>query len=84
VLPRRQFGDDAAPFAVNGRLGGDDIRADRPRAPGVACFGDDGRRRFVARGFDGQQVKTTASNARFSVSENGGRNMPFSVMMPAM
>ena len=84
VLPGRELGNDAAPFPMDRGLGRDDVRANRPRTLRLSGFGDDRRRRLVARCFDGQDVQETASKALRSDSEYGGRMMPVSVMIPAM
>ena len=54
VLPRRQLRDDAAPFAMDLDLRGDDVRADPPRASRVTGLLDERRGRFVAGGLDAQ------------------------------
>ena len=84
VLSGGQLGHDAAPLAMDGGLGCDDVRADRPRTLPIAGLRDDRRRRFVARGFNRQDVQETASKTFRSASEYGGRTIPDSVMMPAM
>jgi hypothetical protein len=84
VLPGGELRNDAAPFAMDRGLGRDDVRANRPRTLPLSGLGNDGRRRLVARRFDGEDVQETASKALRSASEYGGRMMPVSVMIPAM
>src|SRR5205085_12358386 len=88
VLARCELGHHASPFAMNLHLRRDDIRANRPRPGQVARFLDDGRRGFVAGGFDPENshhenyapTPAGASKARLSVSRYGARKMPRSVM----
>src|SRR5204862_6418739 len=80
VLPRRQLGNDAAPFAMDLRLRRDNVRADGPGPRRVAGFLDDSRRCLVAGGLDAenphgcgtrQARAASASNALASDSTYG-------------
>ena len=66
VLAGRQLRHDAAPFAVDRDLRGDDARADVPGAFSVAGLGHDGCRRLVTGGFDAEDVHGEAVASRAS------------------
>src|ERR1051326_1414876 len=54
MLTRCQLRHDAAPLPMNRPLRRDDVRSDGPGPRRVAGLLDDGRRRFVAGGFDAE------------------------------
>ena len=55
MLARGKFRDNAAPGAVDLRLGRDDVRTHVPRPGGIAGVGHHRGSRLVARGLDGKQ-----------------------------
>src|SRR4030095_4810222 len=83
------LGHDAAPFAMDVSLRGDDVRTQNPPPVGRGALLDDRGGGLVAGRLDTEhQHQVVAAGARptsaASDSTYGGRAMPRSVMMPAI
>src|SRR5262245_35690086 len=81
MLTRGELGHHAAPLAMDRDLRRHDARPDGPRTSVVARFLDDRGGGLIAGCFEAEDQH---SNAFRSDSVNGGRQMPRSVMMPAI